>query len=790
MKRYILLGMSFIALNLCHLYAQQLPKGEGKFTFTEYAPFSERPVDVYYYISPTGDLETMPVVFVFQGADRGVEYLVEFWKKAAEERQFIFVLPHFDLQLYPLEDYQETGILTADRKHAKPQYLQTSALIDEIFNYIQKYTGTKATKYIMYGHSAGGQFIHRFMLFYDSPYVEKAIVGSPGWYTFPDKEQSFPYGVAGIPYVDGETLRRYLSKDIVIQLGKADTVREPYLRKTPEAEAQGGNRLERGRAFYAYARQLAADNNWSFYWRKEEVEGVGHNSVRMAENAIPTLLSGSIRLSPQPEAITTRFYPAPEKEYHTPTLRKPVTEGLASLTEITRYLGTLVEKHPDHVTLSALGISTEGREIPVLYFGSGKDKHKIRVWIQAGLHGNEPAGPEAVCMLADYLLNDAEGQKLLTHFELALVPVANVDGYATQNRMSGNGLDLNRDQSKLADPVSVLLKKAYISWAPEVALDIHEFTPWRKDYNAFFHKPVAIYEDVLFLPTGHLNVSEPIRDFSLNVIQRSAAEALMAKGYTWGYYFTSKVEADRLWLSKGAGSPQSSSTNFALSNAVSLFIEIRGIGLGRTSFERRTETGFIVAANMLETCYNHKEKLKSTIRKAIAATKKGDKPAYVSFKGKESLYTAHFVDFAQNDTFSATLPALDMLECEPVITRLRPKAYILTDTCRNAVRILEALGADIKRAPKAFIRNVEEYTVTEYEKSAMAWEMIYPVKVKTGTKKIRKTFPAGSYIVSPNQKAGNYIVTLLEPESINGFIPFGVIETQLGTTLPVYRQIK
>lgn len=790
MKRHLLLGMSFIILSLSRFYAQQLPNGEGKFTFTEYAPFSGRPVDVYYYIPPAGDLKTMPVVFVFQGADRGYEYLIEFWKKAAEERQFIFVLPHFDLQLYPLEDYQEAGVLTADRKHVKPQRLQTSALVDEIFNYLQRHTGAKATQYMMYGHSAGGQFIHRSMLFYDSPYVEKAIVGSPGWYTFPDKAQAFPYGVAGIPYVDRETLRRYLSKDIVIQLGKADTVRESYLRKTPEAEAQGGNRLERGRAFYAYARQLAADNNWSFRWRKEEVEGVGHNSVRMAEHAIPTLLSDPVRPIPQPEAVTTRFYPIPEREYHTPTLRKPVTEGLASLTEITRYLVALVEEHPGRVTLSTLGVSTGGREIPVLYFGSGKDKNKIRVWIQAGLHGNEPAGPEAVCMLAGYLLNDAEGQKLLTHFELALVPVANVDGYAIQNRMSGNGLDLNRDQSKLADPVSVLLKKAYTGWDPEVALDIHEFTPWRKDYDAFFQMPVAIYEDVLFLPTGHLNVPEPIRDFSLNVLQKSAGEALMEKEYTWGYYFTPKLESDRLWISKGAGSPQSSSTNFALSNAVSLFIEIRGIGLGRTSFERRTEAGFIVAANMLETCRNHKDQLKSAIRKALADTKKGDKPAFVSFKGKKSLYTARFVDFARNDTFSVTLPALDVLDCEPLIIRPRPKAYILTGACRNAVRILEVLGADIKRASKPFTRNVEEYTVAEYEKSAVVWEMIYPVKVKTETRKIRKTFPAGSYIVSPNQKAGNYIVTLLEPESMNGFIPFGVIEAQPGTTLPVYRQVK
>ena len=68
--------------------------------------------------------------------------------------------------------------------------------------------------------------------------------------------------------------------------------------------------------------------------------------------------------------------------------------------EINRYLKDLADKHPGKVTLSNIGKTPQGRDIPVLYFGTPNDKKKIRVWIQAGLHGNEPAGPEAACMLA------------------------------------------------------------------------------------------------------------------------------------------------------------------------------------------------------------------------------------------------------------------------------------------------------------------------------------------------------------------------------------------------------
>lgn len=124
----------------------------------------------------------------------------------------------------------------------------------------------------------------------------------------------------------------------------------------------------------------------------------------------------------QSEEVTRRFYPEPEQQYSTPTLGKPLEEGLASLFEINRYLKDLADRHPDKVTLSDIGKTPQGRDIPVLYFGTPNKKKKIRVWIQAGLHGNEPAGPEAACMLADYLLNTPEGTELLKRCLLRLYP--------------------------------------------------------------------------------------------------------------------------------------------------------------------------------------------------------------------------------------------------------------------------------------------------------------------------------------------------------------------------------
>ena len=75
MKRLILLlAIVFLVAGL--RAASVLPVGEGKFTYKDYPPFANRPVDVHYYIPASGDVRHMPIVFVFEGADRGYTYLL------------------------------------------------------------------------------------------------------------------------------------------------------------------------------------------------------------------------------------------------------------------------------------------------------------------------------------------------------------------------------------------------------------------------------------------------------------------------------------------------------------------------------------------------------------------------------------------------------------------------------------------------------------------------------------------------------------------------------------------
>ena len=74
-------------------------------------------------------------------------------------------------------------------------------------------------------------------------------------------------------------------------------------------------------------------------------------------------------------------------------------------------------------------------------------------------------------------------------------------------------------------------------------------------------------------------------------------------------------------------------------------------------------------------------------------------------------------------------------------------------------------------------------------RAAEEWEQIHPIQVDTKIIHETKTFPPGSYLVPVRQKGGNLLVTLLEPESANGFVAFNVIPAEQGKTLPYCRLI-
>ena len=181
-------------------------------------------------------------------------------------------------------------------------------------------------------------------------------------------------------------------------------------------------------------------------------------------------------LQAQPHAeLQKKVYPNPEGiSFTTPTLS--IDENrFASYEEVMAWLD--VRAQDPRMTLTKIGTTTKGREVPMYCLHNDTKGRKVKVWLQGAIHGNEPAAAEALFMLTDYILRTPEGARLLDRMDVYILPMANLDGYLANKRVSGDGYDLNRDQTKFADPQSVLIKRAFMQVNPDVAVDFHEFQP-------------------------------------------------------------------------------------------------------------------------------------------------------------------------------------------------------------------------------------------------------------------------------------------------------------------------
>lgn len=507
------------------------------------------------------------------------------------------------------------------------------------------------------------------------------------------------------------------------------------------------------------------------------------HKLLIAFTIIPLLV-----MAQQPGFITERYFPDPEVRFNTPTLSIDA-DRFASYDEIMKWIDDSIAVHPG-ARIEIIGTTPMGKEIPVIYLSKGSPAGKIRVWMQGLLHGNEPAGGEALLFLANEILTTEHGTALLDFMEIAILPIANIDGYIAMSRRSAGGYDLNRDQTKFADPVSKIIKKTFIDWNADIAFDFHEFQPTRREFSGIGSRGASASYDVLFLPSGYLNIPGGLRRASKEIFQKEAELALEKQGYTHNFYFTADVSGEEIVLNKGAQSPHSSSTSFALSNAVSMLVETRGIGLGRTSLARRTHSAYIVAGTFLESALSHKEELLEIIAEARAETMIAGNDIVVISEPAIYRSDVNFIDLVTGDLITLNVKTEDAENLSPKLVRPRPEGYVLEIGCTREIAILSLLGLKIEPLKKKKRINVESYRIDTYEESKAEWENINTVTVSAETFTQKKSFPAGSYYLDLHQKNANYAVSLLEPESVNGFVSYRVSEAAPGDTLGFHRVIK
>ena len=210
-----------------------LQPGSHEFTFRE-----DRPILVRYHL-PDGYTPSTPIVFVMHGNGRTGDSYFRAWRQPAIDYGFLLVVPEFDAEHYPgSRSYNLGNIFPGEEPTVRnPESDWTFTAIEDLFDAIREAAGSTRTAFRIYGHSAGGQFVHRLLMTRPDAPVERAVAANAGWYTMPTEEVRWPYGLGGSGF-ELTSLADRFQQDVTILLGDQDTdPNHPGLRRTPEAGA-------------------------------------------------------------------------------------------------------------------------------------------------------------------------------------------------------------------------------------------------------------------------------------------------------------------------------------------------------------------------------------------------------------------------------------------------------------------------------------------------------------------------------------------------------------------------
>ena len=262
--------------------------GLGSFEFSGAEAVKQNPIRVWY-IAPAHDIATARVLIVMPGARRDAKSYRDDWIPLVRDRHVLVIVPEFPDDLYDSDAYN-LGNLADSSGDFRPKEQWSFTVIESLFDSVKQNTHSQAEDFNMFGHSAGAQFVHRFVEFTGGDRVHRAVAANAGWYTVPDDDIDFPYGLDGSPLSEDEMAPAFAT-NMRVMLGADDIdTNDELLRHDDGADEQGSTRLERGLNFYLKAREAADDQSLPFDWSLQTVVGVAHDHSEMAKAASSFLI--------------------------------------------------------------------------------------------------------------------------------------------------------------------------------------------------------------------------------------------------------------------------------------------------------------------------------------------------------------------------------------------------------------------------------------------------------------------------------------------------------------------
>ncbi|MCX7383529.1 MAG: alpha/beta hydrolase [Alphaproteobacteria bacterium] len=230
-----------------------------------------------------------PILFVHHGVARNGGDYRDFWLPLVDEADVMVIAPEFSNADFPGSHWYNFGNRADSKGVEKPRAEWTYGIPGRVFAALRASGITRRSGFGQFGHSAGGQFVHRAMSLGFRDWVQAVVSANAGTYAMPTMASDFPYGL-GNTGLDDATVAALLRFRLTVMAGTADVITDdPNFPKDKPAMAQGPTRYARAHAYIASARAEASRRGVECGWTIVDVAGVGHDGNRMSAAAAPIL---------------------------------------------------------------------------------------------------------------------------------------------------------------------------------------------------------------------------------------------------------------------------------------------------------------------------------------------------------------------------------------------------------------------------------------------------------------------------------------------------------------------
>lgn len=438
-----------------------------------------------------------------------------------------------------------------------------------------------------------------------------------------------------------------------------------------------------------------------------------------------------------------------------------------------------------------IGVTPEGRKLVAVVLtkdGEQFQQAKPVFLIQAGIHSGEIDGKDAMLMLIrDMLFKGKDG--MLDKVNIVFIPILNADGHERSTafsrpnqrgpkemgwRNTAQNLNLNRDYMKADAPEMHALLGLMRKYDPDFYIDLHvtDGMDYQYDITYGFDGWDGLYAD-----------SPAIGKWLNDVYRPKADAALAAAGHIPGPLIFARDDGD---VSKGtdlpAFAPRFSHAYGDLRRLPTVLVENHSL----KPYRQRVLGTYVLLESTIRTLGAEAKSLKAAITADRAL-----RPAAINANWKdkaEPVSWLNFLTIASEEVMSPASGAMvtrfngkpgpavkiPVYGSEPGLQLPVAKAYWVPSTKPDVIARLKAHGIAMETLKAAQTVEVDRVRLTGFKTGAPAEGRIAVTPTGFTHETAQVTYQPGSVRISTDQPLGALAAYLLEPQSEDSFLAWGL----------------